>query len=220
MEMTKPIVLYGVQSVFAVEVIETLGRLGYVLEAGILTGEAEWDLAGVTVVGAEDIDPRLLELPAAVAGLAPARRWQRAVAARATGSKDFPALVDPHASHARNAVLAPGVFLNAGATVGAYAELDEFAILNRNASIGHHARLGPFSALGPGATTVARCRIGKGTMIGAGAVIAVGVAIGDNCMVAAGSVVTRDIPDNTHVAGNPARRVESDYAGYMGVRVE
>jgi sugar O-acyltransferase (sialic acid O-acetyltransferase NeuD family) len=217
--MTKPIVLYGVQSVFAVELIETLDRLGYAIDVGILTGEPEWTLAGVNVVRGDDLDPRLLELPVAVAGVAPARRWQRATAARSSGFRDFPVLVDPHATRAKAAVLAAGVFVNGGATVAAYAELEEFSILNRNASIGHHGRLGAYSAIGPGATVVGRCRIGKGTMIGAGAVIAVGVGIGDNCLVAAGSVVTRDIPDNTHMAGNPARRVESNYAGYMGVSV-
>jgi acetyltransferase-like isoleucine patch superfamily enzyme len=32
-----------------------------------------------------------------------------------------------------------------------------------------------------------------------------GVTIGENAMVGAGSVVTRDVPDNAVVAGNPAR---------------
>jgi acetyltransferase-like isoleucine patch superfamily enzyme len=32
-----------------------------------------------------------------------------------------------------------------------------------------------------------------------------GVTIGENAIVGAGSVVTRDVPDNAVVAGNPAR---------------
>ncbi len=32
-----------------------------------------------------------------------------------------------------------------------------------------------------------------------------GVTIGENAVVGAGSVVTRDVPDNVIVAGNPAR---------------
>ncbi|WP_308806818.1 DapH/DapD/GlmU-related protein [Neobacillus driksii] len=32
-----------------------------------------------------------------------------------------------------------------------------------------------------------------------------GVTIGDNSIVAAGSVVTKDVPANTIVAGNPAK---------------
>jgi UDP-2-acetamido-3-amino-2,3-dideoxy-glucuronate N-acetyltransferase len=45
----------------------------------------------------------------------------------------------------------------------------------------------------------------KGASIGSGAVILCGVVIGENAIVGAGSVVTKDVPPNTIVAGNPAR---------------
>jgi UDP-2-acetamido-3-amino-2,3-dideoxy-glucuronate N-acetyltransferase len=45
----------------------------------------------------------------------------------------------------------------------------------------------------------------KGASIGSGATILANVVIGENAMVGAGSVVTRDVPDNTVVAGNPAK---------------
>ncbi|MDA3849690.1 MAG: DapH/DapD/GlmU-related protein [Spirochaetaceae bacterium] len=38
-----------------------------------------------------------------------------------------------------------------------------------------------------------------------GAVVLPGVTIGENVVVAAGAVVTKDIPDNVVVGGNPAR---------------
>lgn len=44
--------------------------------------------------------------------------------------------------------------------------------------------------------------------IGAGAVILPGVTVGENSIVGAGSVVTKDVPDNTVVAGNPAKFVK------------
>ena len=45
----------------------------------------------------------------------------------------------------------------------------------------------------------------KGATIGSGAVLLGGVTIGENAVVGAGSVVTRDVPTNATVAGNPAR---------------
>jgi UDP-2-acetamido-3-amino-2,3-dideoxy-glucuronate N-acetyltransferase len=45
----------------------------------------------------------------------------------------------------------------------------------------------------------------KGASIGSGATILSNVVIGENAIVGAGSVVTRDVPDNAVVAGNPAR---------------
>jgi len=50
--------------------------------------------------------------------------------------------------------------------------------------------------------------IGDETWVGANAVILPGVFIGKHCIVAAGSVVTRNVPSNSVVAGNPARVIK------------
>jgi acetyltransferase-like isoleucine patch superfamily enzyme len=51
--------------------------------------------------------------------------------------------------------------------------------------------------------------IGDGCWIGARAMILPGVTIGKRVLVAAGAVVTRDVPDDSLVAGNPARVVRA-----------
>jgi hypothetical protein len=50
-------------------------------------------------------------------------------------------------------------------------------------------------------------RILRAARVGGGCVLCPGVTIGENALVGAGSVVTRDVPDRTIVAGNPARRM-------------
>lgn len=50
-------------------------------------------------------------------------------------------------------------------------------------------------------------RIDDGASIGAGAVVLPGLEIGRNAMVAAGAVVTRSVPPNAIVVGNPAKIV-------------
>src|SRR5271170_3157251 len=52
---------------------------------------------------------------------------------------------------------------------------------------------------------VERTVISKGASLGSGATILCGITIGENAIVGAGSVVTKDVPANTIVAGNPAR---------------
>jgi acetyltransferase-like isoleucine patch superfamily enzyme len=51
--------------------------------------------------------------------------------------------------------------------------------------------------------------IKRNAWIGAGATILPGVTIGENAIVAAGAVVTKDVPDNSVVAGVPAKIVKS-----------
>jgi acetyltransferase-like isoleucine patch superfamily enzyme len=55
--------------------------------------------------------------------------------------------------------------------------------------------------------------IGKNVWIAAGATIIGGVTVGENSVVAAGSVVTKDVPANTFVGGNPARVIRSIVEG-------
>jgi len=50
--------------------------------------------------------------------------------------------------------------------------------------------------------------IGENCWIGDSAIVCKGVTIGDNSIVGAGSVVTKDVPTNTIVAGNPAKTVK------------
>lgn len=59
--------------------------------------------------------------------------------------------------------------------------------------------------------------IGKNCFIGARSIILPGVRISNGCIVGAGSVVTKDVPENCTVAGNPARIIKENIeAGQYG----
>ena len=49
----------------------------------------------------------------------------------------------------------------------------------------------------------------KGASIGSSATLLSGITVGENAIVGAGSVVTKDVPSNTIVAGNPARVIKT-----------
>ena len=56
-------------------------------------------------------------------------------------------------------------------------------------------------------------------LLGAGAVILPGMAIGSNAVIAAGAVVREAVADHCLVAGNPARMIRTEYAGYRNLSV-
>lgn len=56
---------------------------------------------------------------------------------------------------------------------------------------------------------VERTVIKKGASIGSGSTILSNVTVGENAIVGAGSVVTKDVPANSIVAGNPAKFLRS-----------
>ncbi len=54
--------------------------------------------------------------------------------------------------------------------------------------------------------------IRRGASIGAGAVILPGIEIGEDAMIGAGAVVTKSVPGGETWIGNPARRMQSEFA--------
>jgi acetyltransferase-like isoleucine patch superfamily enzyme len=53
--------------------------------------------------------------------------------------------------------------------------------------------------------------IGDNCLIGVGAFIMPGVIIGNNCVVGSGSIVTKNVPNNVIVAGNPAKIIKENF---------
>ena len=56
----------------------------------------------------------------------------------------------------------------------------------------------------------AKTVIGTHCFIGCGSIIMPNITVGNHVIVAAGSVVTKDVPDNCIVAGNPAKVIKTD----------
>jgi len=98
-------------------------------------------------------------------------------------------------------------FLNCGTVLIAVEQIvvgDDVAMANEVLLVDSNSH-----GLEGGAHVQAPIRIGDGTWLGNRAMVLPGVTIGKRVLVAAGAVVTRDVPDDVLVAGNPARVVRA-----------
>jgi sugar O-acyltransferase (sialic acid O-acetyltransferase NeuD family) len=209
------VVIYGVGSPIVVDVQESLMRAGVAIAAAVRNIQCEVRLLdGVAAIEPAQLTTGVLALPFLAPFFTPANRQTVAHEAFGAGFRTGYSLIDPTVPQCRSLVHGPGLFVNAGCTLGAASELGEWVFINRGASIGHHARFGNFVSIGPGAVVSGSVTLGRGCVIGAGAVVLPELSIGSNSVVGAGSVVTKDVPDNCLVLGVPAKVVRTGIAGF------
>lgn len=100
-----------------------------------------------------------------------------------------------------------GVKIGINTKISSHTFICEGVIIEDNVFIGHNVSF--INDKYPRATNEKwKCVptiVKKGASIGTGATIICGVTIGKNAMVGAASLVTKDVPENTVVAGVPAR---------------
>ncbi len=135
-----------------------------------------------------------------------------------------------------NFVNAYGCSIDSGSKVGAFVEIQKGASIGKNCKISSHSFICEgvhiedncfighgvmfTNDLFPRATnpdgtqqtdadwTMIETFVKKGASIGSNATILCGITIGENALVGAGSTVTKDVPANAVVAGNPAKIIK------------
>jgi sugar O-acyltransferase (sialic acid O-acetyltransferase NeuD family) len=115
--------------------------------------------------------------------------------------------IHPSAVISASVKMGNGVMIAANATINPLTELGMGVICNTSSSIDHECIIGDFVHIAPNAVLCGNVKVGRSTFIGANAVIRQGITIGNNVIIGAGTVVIRDIPDNSTVIGNPARKL-------------
>lgn len=127
------------------------------------------------------------------------------------GPKKFTSVLDGNVS--ATADIGHGVVSVQESCIMSMAKIRPFVHVHTYSIIGHDCDIGEHTFIGPGVIIGGQAIIGKGARIFMGSRIIPGVVIGDNVTVTAGSVVTKNIPANVMVHGNPAKPVYQTIKG-------
>lgn len=127
--------------------------------------------------------------------------------AEETGLRLSKAAIHPSSQLGRGVLIGDGSALMAGSVVNSDSSVGENTIINTGATIDHDCKIGNGVHIAPGTTVCGGVTVGDLTLVGAGTVVHPNLTIGVNVIVGAGSTVLENIPDNSRVAGTPARPI-------------
>lgn len=100
-----------------------------------------------------------------------------------------------------------GCYIGYRTLLSVHTEIGDGVFINTDGMFGHHLKIGSFTTIWPRVTVSGNCTIGSHVEVGGGSYIIPHRKIGDHAVVAAGSVVFSNVKAETHVLGNPAKRI-------------
>ncbi len=101
-----------------------------------------------------------------------------------------------------------GTVIFAGAVVQPGSILGNGSIINTGATVDHDCLLAAGSHICPGAHLAGGVSVGECTWIGIGSSVNQNISIGSDAIIGASTAVTKDVPNNTTMAGVPARAIQ------------
>lgn len=114
-------------------------------------------------------------------------------------------LIFPDFKMPRGTTYGKGMVVQKASGLPPCSEFGNNVLIQGKAVMGHDLKVGDNVVISSLAFVGGGCTIGRNTYIAPGALLRNGLVIGENAVVGMGAVVTKDVPDNAVVVGNPAK---------------
>jgi len=192
--------------VHAAEMVEIVDRVNRVAPTWNLLGFLSADekrigerLNGLTVVGSAR---SLADFPDA--DLVPDNDWPRSLP---IDHRRLVSLVDPGAFVSRSARIGVGTVIYPHCFVGLDARVGDFVFCLSGSAINHHCVLEDRVVVATGVSLAGSVHVEADCYLGQACTVRQYVRIGQNSLIGMGAVVIHDVPPNSVMIGNPARRL-------------
>jgi sugar O-acyltransferase (sialic acid O-acetyltransferase NeuD family) len=110
-------------------------------------------------------------------------------------------LLDTNITLGEGNIITPQCFISTSVTIG------NFNFFNTGVSVGHDVIIGDSNVFNTKSSISGNSSIGDQNLFGLNSSVKQGIIIGSGNVIGMGSVVLRKISDNTHVFGNPAKKI-------------
>lgn len=126
---------------------------------------------------------------------------------------EFVNAIHPSVIIGNNTKLGYGIVAMAGVIINPGATVENFVFLATGAQVEHDCTVGHFASISAGSVLGGHVNIGPFSAVTLGVTIMDRINIGSNTVVGSGSLVTKDLPSNVLVYGNPCRVIRQRELG-------
>lgn len=193
----------GVHALEMTEIIERINRndnqwqlVGFISSDEKKVGET---LGGYPVIDSKENISRYTD-----ACFVPDNEWLRSIA---VPRERLVSIIDPSAFVSKTARIGVGCVVYPNCYIGLNAKVGDYVFILSGSTVNHDDEIGDRTVLASGVSLAGFVKVGSDCYLGQSCTVRQYLKIGKNSLIGMGAVVVKDVPLDSVMAGNPARKL-------------